>query len=473
MQEQSESENTQLMEQLHYAHHEVQGQLKEIKLQNEAINQQNEQIQAQNLLLESRYQELLKSQIRMIENRKDLESAKRTIESQRQILANENRQLELELLSRNKDLERTIQDLMQYNNNLTQYSYMVSHNLRGPVASILGLMNLVPREKLDSELTQLYEKLNSSVHMLDSVIKDMNTIIDAQRSMNNVKEKIYWSDLIRKNLLFFNQQIEEWSIHIETNFDAAPYIISIRTTLDSIIYNLISNAIKFRSPYRTLKLKIETNLVNDMVVFQITDNGLGIDMASQKENMFKMYKRLHTHVEGKGLGLYMVKLQTEILNGRIEVDSKLNEYTVFTLSLPVSQIEEQTLFEKEYGRIIYNALSNSTQIQFKRHFTSQEYREIYTVGLDCFKRFKVGFALADIRDANTPEAADQQWLLEQIAPDASRSGLRKVAIVSAPLDADQAMEHYLKEIEKYLSSLHIEQRYFLTPDEANKWLNNP
>lgn len=465
-----EAENTRLVSELQDTQQKLQKHLTEIVDQNDEINKQNKLIENQNLLLESRYQSILKNQQYLIESKESLAQANEIIAYQKQLLATENKQLELELIKRNKELEKTVQDLIQSNNNLMQYSFMVSHNLRGPVASILGLLNIVPKEKLDPELRVIYDRALQSSLLLDSVISDINTVLDVQKNIRHVRQKVDWDKLISRNLQFFHQEIESLGILIHKDFQRAPFTISIRPILESIVYNLISNAIKFRSPLRPLVIRFETRLENQSVLLKVTDNGLGINLKTQRENIFKIYKRLHNHVEGKGLGLYMVKVQTELLNGLIDVESEVDQFTSFTIHLPIDTTSEQILFDEEYGKIIYNAFSNSTEIHFKRNFTSKEFREIYEAGLDYFKRFNVSTALADISTSDAPTAEDQQWLVTQIIPEAALSGLRKVALVTRPMIANAAMEVYLREVDQVVKSLGIEQQYFENHQEARQWL---
>lgn len=90
--------------------------------------------------------------------------------------------------------------------------------------------------------------------------------------------------------------------------------------LQSILYNLLSNAIKYRSPDRNLKVIATSQCLNGNAILEITDNGLGFDTQLHKDKMFKLYTRFHTHVEGRGLGLYLIKAQVEVLHGKIEVE---------------------------------------------------------------------------------------------------------------------------------------------------------
>ena len=106
--------------------------------------------------------------------------------------------------------------------------------------------------------------------------------------------------------------------------------------LQSILYNLLSNAIKFRSPERNLKVIATSHSHNGKAVLEITDNGLGFDTKLHKDKMFKLYTRFHTHVEGRGLGLYLIKAQVEVLHGVIEVESVPGRGSTFRVIIPLS-----------------------------------------------------------------------------------------------------------------------------------------
>lgn len=110
----------------------------------------------------------------------------------------------------------------------------------------------------------------------------------------------------------------------------------------SVVYNLLSNAIKYRHPGRKLKVNIHCELVGDYLLLTISDNGLGL-AEEQRSKLFSMFRRFHNHVEGSGVGLYMVKRIVDNAGGKIEVESRLGEGTVFkiyflNLHLPASLI---------------------------------------------------------------------------------------------------------------------------------------
>jgi signal transduction histidine kinase len=133
-----------------------------------------------------------------------------------------------------------------------------------------------------------------------------------------------------------NDKIKESDCTIISDFSVQTYY-AIPAYIDSIFYNLISNAIKYRSLERNPEISITTLIENDSLVLLVKDNGLGMDTKKLKDKIFTLYQRFHHHVEGKGIGLFLVKTQVEALNGTIEISSKVNEGTTFTIRLPLKQ----------------------------------------------------------------------------------------------------------------------------------------
>jgi signal transduction histidine kinase len=121
--------------------------------------------------------------------------------------------------------------------------------------------------------------------------------------------------------------------------------MSINIYWESILYNLFSNSIKYRHPDRDCEIKLETTLHDNTFTFTVKDNGVGIDLETYKDKIFGLYKRFHQHVEGKGLGLHLVRLQVESLGGKITVESILDKETMFTIVIPnidkISQITSE------------------------------------------------------------------------------------------------------------------------------------
>jgi len=232
-----------------------------------------------------------------------------------------------------EERERMTLDLIEKNLNLKQFSYIVSHNLRSPINKVLGLASLIkaPSNEDDQNHRLIEYMVNEAVN-LDNVVKDLTTIISFQDIGVSAKEEIIISDevmLIRESL---GQEISEAEAVITCNFDSINKFKSIKGYFYSIIYNLITNAIKYRNPDRALKIHLETQLTDNFICLSVADNGLGIDLEKYGSEIFGLYNRFHSNdIPGKGMGLNLVKTQTETLGGKVEVASKPGEGTIFKI----------------------------------------------------------------------------------------------------------------------------------------------
>ncbi len=249
------------------------------------------------------------------------------------ILAKFNEDLSQQVEERTQDLVKANFELIQQNNQLEQFGYITAHNLRAPVARLLGLANILnhpgfemPRDK------EVLDKLEFNAKELDTVIKDLNEILDIKKGHSSF-QKVDIQERIEKVKRILKDRIAESNATIHVDLQVKE-IHSVPAYMESIFYNLLSNAIKYRSPQRALELNVQTYLQDQKMILKISDNGLGIDVENLREKIFTLYQRFHDHVEGKGLGLFLVKTQVEALNGKIEIDSKVDEGTTFTVELP-------------------------------------------------------------------------------------------------------------------------------------------
>ena len=233
-------------------------------------------------------------------------------------------------------LKRINLELVQQNEQLNQYSYIISHNLRGPIATLMGLVQVF--EQCDNDpvqVTEIMKHIYKSSMNLDEIIKDLNTVV----THTNKDENLYTTICLREEcegiVFLLASQIEKAGAEIIYDFERCPTILSIKSYVHSILYNLISNAIKYRQPTVFPVIHISSYKHTDtLVCIECSDNGLGINMDKFGDKLFGFYKRFHSHVEGKGLGLHLVKKQVELLGGRIEVQSVVDEGTTFRIFLP-------------------------------------------------------------------------------------------------------------------------------------------
>jgi PAS domain S-box-containing protein len=234
------------------------------------------------------------------------------------------------------DLEkdRMTTDLVQRSKDLEQFTYIVSHNLRAPVANILGLSNMLNHFDFNfSESRSVLSALETSINILDRTIIDLNHILEMRSNVHEQNEIVSFQLLVADISLSLNNLIKKENVTINTDFNATDSVISIKSYMYSIFYNIIVNSIKYRQPDKDPVIAILTIKKADKLEILFKDNGRGIDERNLK-NVFGLYKRFDTTVEGKGMGLFMVKTQVESLGGRISLQSEPRKGTTFKLDFP-------------------------------------------------------------------------------------------------------------------------------------------
>jgi signal transduction histidine kinase len=172
-----------------------------------------------------------------------------------------------------------------------------------------------------------------STHDLDQVIKDLTLILGIQKMNTQVFTDVNLEVVLEKVKQLLEEEIKQTGAWIGIQLADEKTIHSLQPYIESIFYNLLSNAIKYRNPQKQPIIRIQSTVDDNNIVVTIRDNGLGIDLERYKDKIFNLYKRFHYHVEGKGMGLYLVKTQVAALGGRIEVESVVGEGTIFRVSL--------------------------------------------------------------------------------------------------------------------------------------------
>ncbi|MDB5122158.1 MAG: domain S-box protein [Mucilaginibacter sp.] len=239
--------------------------------------------------------------------------------------------------SKAAELERNriSNDLVHRNKDLEQFAYIVSHNLRAPLANIISLSRMLRQDDLSShDKAESEEFLFQSIAKLDEIVNDLNQILQVSRDIGETKEKVVFSELVNAVLTGFRQLITQEQITFVIDFAGAEFIRTIKSYLHSIFYNLISNSIKYRQLQIPLVIEIRSRKRSKKIILTFKDNARGIDLSAKGEEVFGLYKRFHTDTEGKGLGLYMVKTQVEALGGTISINSQPNIGTTFLVELP-------------------------------------------------------------------------------------------------------------------------------------------
>jgi PAS domain S-box-containing protein len=231
---------------------------------------------------------------------------------------------------------RITADLVQHNNDLEKFAYIISHNLRAPVANILGAsnaLNNIALNKADKE--KLSKGINISVMKLDEVINDLNKILQVKGGIDDIKEIVFFSELVDHVKTSIMSVIDKNNIEIKCDFSEINEFFAFKPYLYSIFFNLISNSIKFRRQDVHSIIGIRSHLQKDKIELIFTDNGMGIDLKKNAGQVFGLYRRFHLNIEGKGMGLFMVRTQVELLGGKISVKSDENNGTEFKIEFKI------------------------------------------------------------------------------------------------------------------------------------------
>ncbi|GAA4087314.1 PAS domain S-box protein [Mucilaginibacter panaciglaebae] len=237
--------------------------------------------------------------------------------------------------NRESERESMTADLAQRNKDLEQFTYIISHNLRAPVANIQGLASLLgDTEPGRAESNETLEALAVSVNNLDKVILDLNQILQLRSQINDQIELVSLTALVNEIKEGISQMIAKNEVVVNSNFNAIDELYILKSYLYSILQNLVVNSIKYRRDEVTPVININSKVSGDKIIVSVKDNGKGIDLNKYGAHLFGLYKRFDWSVEGKGVGLFMVKMQIESLGGSISVNSKLNVGTEFTLEFP-------------------------------------------------------------------------------------------------------------------------------------------
>ncbi|WP_026461868.1 CHASE domain-containing protein [Adhaeribacter aquaticus] len=232
------------------------------------------------------------------------------------------------------ELRRTNAELRRTNTDLDNFVYTASHDLKAPIANLEGLTNDIEftfRDRMESEDKYLLELLTDSIHKLKRTVNDLTDITKVQKDLDINEEVISFDEMYEDIKGDLKGQILTSKAIIKTDF-AVPEIIYARKNLRSIMYNLISNAIKYRSPERVPEVTVSTEVAGGFIRFTVKDNGLGI-RDDQQHKLFSMFRRVHTHVDGSGIGLYIVKRIVENNGGKIVLESEENKGSVFSIYL--------------------------------------------------------------------------------------------------------------------------------------------
>lgn len=231
-------------------------------------------------------------------------------------------------------LENKNNELQKINLDLDNFIYTASHDLRSPMTNIEALTTILKEELSDSsclnpDTEEVLSRIVASIDRFKKTVEDLTEISMLQKELSQppTDEIINVQEVYQEIMDDLDSALNKMYCFIHKNFQVHQLKFS-RKNFRKVLYNLISNAIKYQSPDRSCVVEIYTRLEEPFVVLSVKDNGIGMK-EHHLEQLYTMFKRFHDHVEGTGVGLYMVKKIIENAGGKIEVESEVDSGTEF------------------------------------------------------------------------------------------------------------------------------------------------
>ncbi len=247
---------------------------------------------------------------------------------------------------KNREIEREqlIKDLNSSNEDLRHFSYITSHNFKAPLSNLIGLLNIIDDMPIENPMmSQIIQGFKTSTHLLNDTINDLVKILIIRDSDSIDLKNISFAKIMEQVMTQVENLIIESEAKIETHFKSAPSVFFNETYLESILLNLLTNAIKYRSYARPLRINVSTKNHGDFIVLTFEDNGIGVDLERHREKMFGLYQKFHDRPNSKGMGLYLIRSQLESLGGSIDIESTVEIGTKFILKFKIRDDKKTSL----------------------------------------------------------------------------------------------------------------------------------
>lgn len=225
-------------------------------------------------------------------------------------------------------LHKLFDKTKEQNQRLKDFSYITSHNFRASVANLVGLVSVMEEYPDNKEYFEMFKK---TVLKLNRSIDMINDLLNFEKDIDSLeKEEVNLSEIVYDVILLNTKTIAKEKVTFDVDISEGLRMQIIPAYLQSILHNLINNAMKYGVTESCREIKICAKKQLKEVVLTVSDQGKGIDLDKYRKKMFQLGSRFHANeTSGHGMGLYMTKQQVEAMGGRIEVESELNKGTRF------------------------------------------------------------------------------------------------------------------------------------------------
>ena len=229
------------------------------------------------------------------------------------------------------------EQLLRTNADLDSFVYAASHDLKQPLNNMVGLFAELRRTAIfpDADATAMARMFEAALAQLLRTIAGLSEVVQQQRVPGPAAPaETELRPVVEDILSSLRPQLHAADVGITLDLAAAPWVRMAPAALHSVLYNLLSNALKYAAPGRRPLLRVRTTATESEVLIGVEDNGRGLDLARYGGELFQLFRRFHPEVEGTGTGLYLVNRLVHQAGGTMQVESALNQGTTFRVVLP-------------------------------------------------------------------------------------------------------------------------------------------
>lgn len=291
-----------------------------------------------NKLTESNYSELVKT-IEELEAR--LKNAQQENEKLREDNAKLNKKSkQIQANNAKKTIEEQHAQLVKYNKELEQFTYVATHDLKSPLANIQGYLDLleIDIENPSDDVLDSLKWLKYSVEEARQVIRELTNALKARNSKEELLKPINLEELVESILSGMRSRILESKVIFVCDFTELNDFMYYPVALRSILQNIISNAIQYSSESVHPEIMVTTRKEGSEVFISVKDNGVGIDLNANESKVFGLFKRVQNDDSGSGIGMYIVNKLLENYGGKLELESELGSGSKFTVVIPYEKV---------------------------------------------------------------------------------------------------------------------------------------
>ena len=245
-----------------------------------------------------------------------------------------------------KDITEKIkhaQTIQNQNDRLTNFAHIVSHNLRSHTGNMQMLTDMILQEHEEAEKTRMLQMLNENSGNILETLHHLNEVVKVHDGACTNKVPLNLKQEVQRVLNILSASISKTQAEVTVAIPADLCVHFQPAYLESVIMNLVSNALKYKHPHIQPAISITAERVEQHIALKVKDNGQGIDLSRHGHTLFGMYKTFHNHPDARGMGLFLVKNQVEAMGGSISAESTSGYGTTFTVNIVSHEKYERTL----------------------------------------------------------------------------------------------------------------------------------